>query len=127
MKISLSIVFSGFAVIILSLQVHLSTQQEQPYTLIVERPSDDILSLRCRDPSTHVDLNLEQNPNIKFYVNLTEGDRNGPSDLEERLTANGILKQGSKFTFRITRELNGLYSCGTSCAQQSNTVALICK
>ena len=115
---------------LLSLLLQPSIQQESSQLELIvsgRTPVDpDTVTFRCRNSSTHLDLNVEDG-NIKFYLNFTQGDRSGPSDLDEILSPRGLFRNRQYATFEITPQLNGLYSCGTGPGQQSNVVPLIGK
>ena len=116
------------AVLMLSFELHSSATAEQPYILLFRRNSrDDVVFLMCRDSATFLDINVEVNTNIQFYLNLTVGVRIGPAILEERISPAVLTRSGTAAHFTISRELNGFYSCGTSETQQSNVQPLIGK
>lgn len=106
-------------VAILSWQLHLSTQQ---FTLSFQR-TVDVITLRCRDDSLAIDVNVEGNRSILFYLNRTDGQ---VTDLEGREIQ--LRKNGPNVTFVIDRELEGYYSCGMNDPHVgSRAISLICK
>ena len=114
---------------IVTMVIHLrpSTQQ-QPFQLVFERSvGSDSIALKCRNVSNFLDIDVERNLNIRFYLNFTEGDRNGPADMDERISPQVLRRNGVQATFLITPQLNGFYSCGTGPGQQSDVQPLICK
>ena len=111
-----------------SLQLEPSAGQQPLYELLYERNAGDMITFTCRNLSTTTIegvINIEVNTNVYFYLNFTQGDRIGPSNLEDKVSK--FNRSGETATFRISRQLNGFYSCGTSACQQSNALPLICK
>ena len=91
----------------------LSAVSQESYRLLNLRPpSSDTITLQCREMTSGEFINIERNQSITFWLNLTQGDRNGEANLRMRNDLPDKFVHSMNFTFRITPELEGLYSCG---------------
>ena len=98
------------------LQLQSAAQSE--YQIRFQRFGSGIISLQCQYmPSTGSSQFLQINETIRYWVNITMGERpaNFEPDLERRLRSALIFSQSQSepsVTFKMSPELEGLYTCG---------------
>lgn len=91
----------------------LSAVSQESYRLLNVRPlNSDTITFKCQKMPSGELINIERNQSITFWLNRTRGIRNGEANLRERNDLPGKVVRGETFTFQITPELEGLYSCG---------------
>lgn len=71
----------------------------------------DTITLQCRNNSGSMKVNLETNAEVVFFINNTVGATTGMRILDE-IPGVALTKNGMSAIFRITRDIEGYYSCG---------------
>ena len=101
-----TVLLAGY-VVVFSAQLSI----QQTYSTILDGRTVDVIVLRCRNDTTATDVDLETNAGVLFFIYNTVEATTGMRVLDEILGV-ALIRSGINARFRITRDIEGYYSCG---------------